>query len=207
MKPPPSGVFYCWKVMVITHFLLCFVKTTLMVQHPWHEVSTGEAPPHRLNAIIEIPKGSRAKYEIDKESGLIKLDRVIYASMYYPLNYGFIPQTLGEDGDPLDIVVLTQVSVVPRCLIDSKVIGVMQMVDRGEADDKIIAVALGDPSVCNYENVDDLPEHLIHELKHFFENYKTLENKKVVVDHFLSREEAYPIIESSFRRYNENFRK
>ncbi len=101
-----------------------------MVQHPWHEVSIGIHPPDQVNAIIEIPRGSRAKYEIGNERGLIKLDRVIYASMYYPLNYGFILQTLGEDHDPLDIVVLTQVSVVPWCLIPSKVIGVMQMAAR-----------------------------------------------------------------------------
>ena len=95
-----------------------------MVQHPWHEVSIGQDPPRVVNAIIEIPKGSRAKYEIDKESGLIKLDRVIYASMYYPLNYGFIPQTLGEDHDPLDILILSQIDVVPLCMVEAKVIGV-----------------------------------------------------------------------------------
>lgn len=178
-----------------------------MVQHPWHEVSTGENPPYNVNAIIEIPKGSRAKYEIDKASGLIKLDRVIYASMYYPLNYGFIPQTLGEDHDPLDIVVLTQVTVVPRCLINAKVIGVMQMIDHGEADDKIIAVAETDQSVSHISDVADLPQHLVLELKHFFENYKTLEDKKVVVDEFLPREEAYRIIENSIRLYNETFRR
>jgi len=178
-----------------------------MVKHPWHEVSIGENPPSHVNAIIEIPKGSRAKYEIDKDSGLIKLDRVIYASMYYPLNYGFIPQTLGEDHDPLDIVVLTQVTVVPRCLIPSKVIGVMQMIDRGEADDKIIAVAEQDPSVSHLNDVKDLPEHLIAELKHFFENYKSLENKVVKVDEFLSRESAEEIIQASIQRYRENFRK
>lgn len=178
-----------------------------MVQHPWHEVSTGIDPPYRVNGIIEIPKGSRAKYEIDKESGLIKLDRVIYASMYYPLNYGFIPQTYGEDHDPLDIVVLTQVTVVPRCLIPSKVIGVMQMIDRGEADDKIIAVAEQDPSVSHINDVKDLPPHIRAELKHFFENYKTLEDKKVVVDEFLSKEEAYRIIEESIKFYKETFKK
>src|SRR5215469_4174096 len=112
----------------------------MSTQHPWHQVSPGENVPAVVNAIIEIPKGSRAKYEIDKDSGLIKLDRVIYSSMFYPLNYGFIPQTLGEDHDPLDVVVLTQVTVVPVCLIPCKVIGVMQMIDHGEADDKIIAV-------------------------------------------------------------------
>lgn len=178
-----------------------------MVQHPWHEVRIGDQVPQRVNAIIEIPKGSRAKYEIDKESGLIKLDRVIYASMYYPLNYGFIPQTLGEDKDPLDIVVLTQVSVVPRCLIPSKVIGVMRMIDRGEADDKIIAVAEQDASVSHIRDVSELPEFFKIELKHFFENYKTLENKKVVVDDFLGAAQAYPIIERSIQYYKETFPK
>ena len=177
-----------------------------MIKHPWHEVSIGKNPPEKVNAIIEIPRGSRAKYEVDKESGLIKLDRVIFASMYYPLNYGFIPQTMGEDHDPLDIVVLTQVSVVPLCLIPSKVIGVMQMVDRGEADDKIIAVAADDPSVSHINDVSDLPEYLRAEVTHFFENYKTLENKKVVIDQFLSKEHAYRIIEESIRYYKENFK-
>jgi inorganic pyrophosphatase len=175
-----------------------------MIQHPWHEVAIGKKPPEFVNALIEIPRGSRAKYEIDKVSGLIKLDRVIYASMYYPLNYGFIPQTLGDDGDPLDIVVLTQVSVVPLCLIPSKVIGVMQMIDRGEADDKIIAVAEQDPSVSHLNDVKDLPDYLRAELKHFFENYKTLENKEVGVDGFLSREKAFEVIEGSIGFYQKS---
>lgn len=178
-----------------------------MIHHPWHEVSVGKNPPAFVNGIIEIPRGSRAKYEIDKESGLIKLDRVIYASMYYPLNYGFIPQTLGEDGDPLDIVVLTQVSVVPLCMIPSKVIGVMQMIDRGENDEKIIAVAEEDPSVSHIGDVKDLPGHLISELRHFFENYKTLENKKVLINDFLSKEDAFSVIQASINAYHISFRK
>lgn len=178
-----------------------------MVKHPWHEVPVGEDPPARVNGIIEIPKGSRAKYEIDKDSGLIKLDRVLYASMYYPLNYGFIPQTLGEDHDPLDIVVLTQVTVVPRCLIPSKVIGVMRMIDRGEADDKIIAVCEEDASVSHIEDVDHLPEFFRIELKHFFENYKVLENKKVIVDEFQSKEKAMEIIAQSIDFYKKTFPK
>lgn len=178
-----------------------------MIAHPWHEVPSGKNPPEFISAIIEIPRGSRAKFEIDKESGLIKLDRVIYASMYYPLNYGFIPQTLGEDGDPLDIVVLTQVSVVPLCLIPSKVIGVMQMIDRGEADEKIIAVAEQDPSVSHIDNVDDLPAHLLSELRHFFENYKTLENKKVVINEFLPKEQAFAVIYASVGNYQKQFKK
>jgi inorganic pyrophosphatase len=178
-----------------------------MVQHPWHEVRTGINPPEYLNGIIEIPRGSRAKYEIDKESGLIKLDRVIYASMYYPLNYGFIPQTLGEDHDPLDIVVLTQVSVVPRCMIPCRVIGVMRMVDRGEADDKIIAVADQDASVSHIKEIGELPDFFRVELKHFFENYKTLENKKVVVDEFLGKEKAFEIVKQSIDLYQKTFPK
>lgn len=178
-----------------------------MVQHPWHELSIGENPPELVNAIIEIPKGSRAKYEIDKESGHIKLDRVIYASMYFPLNYGFIPQTLGEDLDPLDIVVLTQVTVVPLCLIPARVIGVMRMIDRGQADDKIIAVALQDASVSHIQRVEELPEYFKIELKHFFENYKALENKKVVVDEFQSKEKAVEVINESIRFYKQEFKK
>lgn len=175
--------------------------------HPWHDVPAGKDPPELVNGIIEIPRGSRAKFEIDKETGLIKLDRVIYASMYYPLNYGFIPQTLGEDGDPLDIVVLTQVSVVPLCLIPSKVIGVMQMIDRGESDEKIIAVAEHDPSVSHINDMADLPHHLISELRHFFENYKTLENKEVVINEFLPKENAFAVIEDSLELYEKNYRK
>jgi inorganic pyrophosphatase len=177
-----------------------------MVLHPWHEVSIGNSPPEFVNALIEIPRGSKAKYEIDKESGLIKLDRVIYASMFYPLNYGFIPQTLGEDRDPLDIVVLTQVSVVPLCIIPAKVIGVMQMVDRGEADDKIIAVAEQDPSVNNINDIQDIPDYLRAELTHFFENYKTLENKKVVIDQFLNKNKAMEIIKSSIDFYQASYK-
>ena len=179
----------------------------LTVLHPWHGVPPGDAAPRIVNAVIEIPKGSRAKYEIDKASGLIKLDRVIYASMYYPLNYGMIPQTLGEDHDPLDIVVLTQVTVVPRCLISAKVIGVMQMIDHGEADDKIIAVAETDQSVSHINDVKDLPGHLVAELKHFFENYKVLEDKKVVVDEFQSKEKAMEIILQSIDLYKKIFPK
>lgn len=176
-----------------------------MVLHPWHEVSTGKNPPQQLNAIIEIPRGSRAKYEVDKESGLIKLDRVIYASMYYQLNYGFIPQTLGEDNDPLDIVVLTQVSVVPLCIIPCRVIGLMRMVDRGENDDKIIAVAEQDASVNHIQDVHHLPEYFHSELKHFFENYKTLERKSVVVNEFLSADAACNVVRNSMVLYQKTF--
>ncbi len=176
-----------------------------MVAHPWHELSTGKNPPEQLNAVIEIPRGSRAKYEVDKESGLIKLDRVIYASMYYPLNYGFIPRTLGEDKDPLDIVVLTQVSVVPLCIIPCRVIGLMRMIDRGENDDKIIAVAEDDASVNHIHDITHLPPYFNTELKHFFENYKTLENRKVIVNDFLPRAEAFRVVQDSLSLYRQTF--
>ena len=180
-------------------------KFQTMIQHPWHEVSVGENPPEYVNGIIEIPKGSRAKYEIDKASSLVKLDRVLNASMYYPLNYGFIPQTLGEDHDPLDVVVLTSVTVFPGCLVPARVIGVMRMIDRGEADDKIIAVAEQDVTVSHIEDVDHLPLYLREELKHFFENYKTLENKIVVVDEFQSKQKAMEIIEQSITLYKSTY--
>src|SRR6059058_3668735 len=122
------------------------------VLHPWHGVDAGKRAPRFVNAVIEIPQGSRAKYEIDKPSGLLKLDRVIYSSFYYPVNYGFIPQTYGGDKDPLDILVITSLAVQPLTIMDAKVIGVMQMVDSGDADDKIIAVAANDPSLNHYNN-------------------------------------------------------
>jgi inorganic pyrophosphatase len=118
----------------------------ITVSHPWHGVPPGDQAPRIVNAVIEIPQGSRAKYEIDKDSGLLKLDRIIYSSFYYPCNYGFIPQTYGDDKDPLDILVITSQPVQAMCLMQAKVIGVMQMIDSGDADDKIIAVAANDPS-------------------------------------------------------------
>ena len=138
--------------------------------NPWHEVPTGAHAPALVKGIIEIPKGSRAKYELDKETGMLKLDRVIFSAMYYPANYGFIPQTYCDDHDPLDILVLTQITLHPLCLVDAKPIGVMRMLDNGEADDKIIAVAVNDISVSHINNITDLPEHFLRELHNFFED-------------------------------------
>src|SRR3954471_19056134 len=178
----------------------------LTVHHPWHGVSYGEGAPGIINAIIEIPQGSRAKYEIDKESGLLKLDRVIYSSFYYPVNYGFIPQTYGDDKDPLDILVITSLPVQALCLMEAKVMGVMQMVDSGDADDKIIAVAAKDPSVNHYNNLEELPKHFFDELRHFFEEYKKLENKTVKVDEFGDKATALKIIDEAIQFYKDNFR-
>src|SRR6195952_2880039 len=149
----------------------------MTVLHPWHGVSYGPKAPRIVTAVIEISQGSRCKYEIDKESGLLKLDRVIYSSFYYPVNYGFIPQTYGDDKDPLDILVITSLPVQAMTLMEAKVMGVMQMIDGGDADDKIIAVAAKDPSVNHYNNLEELPKHFFEELRHFFEQYKQLDNK------------------------------
>jgi inorganic pyrophosphatase len=177
----------------------------LSIHHPWHGVSPGESAPQVVNAVIEIPQGSRSKYEVDKETGLLKLDRVIYSSFHYPINYGFIPQTLGQDGDPLDILVLCSQSIQPLCLVQATVIGNMQMIDQGTQDDKIIAVAAKDPSVNHIQNMNELPQHFLLELKNYFEQYKVLENKKVEIDNFQNKEAALAIIKEAIEFYKENF--
>jgi inorganic pyrophosphatase len=174
-------------------------------QHPWHDLSPGTRMPEYVNGIIEIPKGSRAKYEVDKASGLIRLDRVLYSSMYYPANYGFIPKSYCGDKDPLDILVLTQVELVPLCLVEARVIGVMRMLDNGDSDDKIIAVAAGDPSVNHIRDIRELPPHFTSELRNFFEEYKRLENRTVVVDEFLDHQAAQDIVREAIDLYAMTF--
>ncbi len=171
--------------------------------NPWHQVSVGKDAPHIVNGIIEIPANTRAKYELDKESGLLKMDRVLYSSMYYPANYGFIPRTFCDDKDPLDIVVLSQIAVVPMCIVSAKVIGVMRMLDGGELDDKIIAVANNDMSVNHMEDISDLPPHFTRELKNFFEDYKKLENKTVEVEEFQNAHIAREIVIQSIKDYED----
>jgi len=181
------------------------MKQISHVVHPWHGVLSGLQAPRVVNAIIEIPQGSRCKYEIDKASGLLKLDRVIYSSFYYPINYGFIPQSYGGDKDPLDILVITTLPVQPLTLMEAKVIGVMQMVDSGEPDDKIIAVAANDPGVNHYNNIEELPRHFFDELRHFFEEYKKLENKSVLVEDFGDKAKALEIISEALEFYRTSF--
>ncbi|HUR64807.1 MAG TPA: inorganic diphosphatase [Chitinophagaceae bacterium] len=178
----------------------------LTVHHPWHGAHYGEKAPGTVNALIEIPQGSRAKYEVDKLTGLLKLDRVIYSSFQYPINYGFIPQTLGQDGDPLDILVLCSQSIQSLCLVEANVIGNMQMMDQGQVDDKIIAVAAKDPSVNHITRMEELPHHFLLELKNFFEQYKVLENKKVEIDNFQDGLIANRIITEAIQRYKEAFK-
>jgi inorganic pyrophosphatase len=185
---------------------LNFIHIT-MHNHPWHSVNPENKGNGIITALIEIPKGTRAKYEIDKESGLLKLDRVLFSSMYYPANYGFIPQSYCGDRDPLDIVVFSQIDFVPMCLVPSKVIGVMRMSDNGDEDDKLIAVAAGDPSVNHIDDISQLPQHFISELRNFFEDYKKLEKKNVIVYEFLNRQEALTILNTSLELYQTTFKK
>jgi inorganic pyrophosphatase len=175
------------------------------VLHPWHGASYGDKAPQVVNGLIEIPQGSKTKYEIDKKTGLLKLDRIIYSSFHYPINYGFIPQTLGKDGDPLDILVLCSESIQPLCLVEANVIGNMQMIDTGVQDDKIIAVAAKDPSVNHITDMSQIPQHFIAVLKNYFEQYKVLENKKVEIDHFQDKETAYQVINEAISYYKTSF--
>lgn len=176
--------------------------------NPWHHVPIGEEAPNTVTSIIEIPKGSKAKYELDKETGMLRLDRVLFASVHYPANYGFIPRTLGDDHDPLDILVLSQIEAQPLCIVNARVIGVMRMLDNGEGDDKILAVAADDVSVKDYDDIGHLPSYFQSELKHFFEEYKALEtNKEVRVEDFQGPEVAYKIIRDAMNLYNNTYSK
>ena len=169
--------------------------------NPWHSIPIGPNAPDIVQAMIEIPKASRSKYELDKETGYLRLDRVLFSSVYYPSNYGFIPRTYCDDNDPLDILVLTQATILPMTILRAKVIGVMRMIDGGEADDKIIAVCPDDMSVSHMNDIEDLPPHSLKELRTFFEDYKNLEHKTVVVDKFQNAAKAKEIVQKSQEDY------
>ncbi len=169
--------------------------------HPWHDVELGNDVPNLVPAVIEVPKGSKTKYELDKKSGLIRVDRVLFSSVHYPANYGFIPRTYCGDHDPLDILVLGQDPVVPLAIMIAKPIGVMKMIDQGEPDDKIIAVHAHDPEYSHYSSIDELPPHRLTEVQRFFEDYKALEKKAVVVEGFLGRDVALLVIQAAVELY------
>lgn len=175
--------------------------------HCWHDVFIGDDAPKAFSAIVEIPKGSKVKYELDKDTGLIRVDRVLYSSVSYPANYGFIPQTLGDDGDPLDVLVLMQEQVLPLSILRAKPIGVMMMLDEGQGDEKIICVAQDDPEYSGYDHIKELPNHRLDELRTFFEDYKKLERKETRVEEILGNYEAIKVVEQSMALYTERFGK
>ena len=170
--------------------------------NPWHDIQVTN--PKKVPALIEIPAGSKTKFELDKATGLLKVDRVLFGSVHYPHNYGFIPRTYCGDKDPLDIFVLGQAIVYPLSIMQAKPIGYMKMLDQGEMDDKIIAVHSDDPTVNHYEDISQLPPHLFLEIKNFFEIYKLLENKQIAVDAFHGREAALQVIEDAIELYKKN---
>ncbi|WP_437188412.1 inorganic diphosphatase [Planctomicrobium sp. SH668] len=170
--------------------------------HCWHDVTPGELLPREFTAVIEIPMGSSVKYELDKKTGLLKVDRVLYSAVYYPANYGFIPQTYAEDDDPLDVLVMCQEPVAPLTLVEARVIGLMTMVDGGKKDHKILAVAKYDPEYNDCEQFDELPAHRLSMVRRFFQDYKMLEGKTVEVDEFQPVSAAIPIIESALEAYS-----
>jgi len=175
--------------------------------HAWHDVSPGNDLPRDFQAVIEIPLGSNVKYELDKATGLLKVDRIIHSAVFYPANYGFIPQTYAEDNDPLDVLVLCQEPVQPLALIQARAIGLMTMIDSGASDDKVIAVATNDPEFSGYVEARDLPSHRMLVVKRFFQDYKQLEGKAVEVDEIRPASEAYPIILDALHHYSEQRRK
>ncbi|MBQ9964298.1 MAG: inorganic diphosphatase [Clostridia bacterium] len=167
----------------------------------WHDISESRIKPHDFTAVIEIPKGGKNKYEMDKETGLLKLDRVLYTATHYPANYGFIPRTFADDGDPLDVLVMCQESIVPMTLVQCYPIGVVKMVDGDDIDEKIIAVPFRDPSLSCYHDISELPKHTFDEIQHFFTVYKSLESKSTAVKEALGHEEALRIITHCIEEY------
>ena len=174
--------------------------------HAWHDVTPGLSLPSRVHHGDRNPSGSSVKYELDKTTGLLRLDRILYSAVYYPANYGFIPQTLAEDDDPLDVLVLCQEAVDPLTLVNARTIGLMTMIDSGKKDHKIIAVAMDDPEYNGFSQTSELPQHRLQMLRRFFQDYKMLEGKAVEVDDFQPAQFAVPIIEDALQRYSEQRR-
>ena len=173
----------------------------------WHDIDPKVITNTDFSAVIEISKGSSCKYELDKHTGLLRLDRVLYTSTHYPANYGFIPRTFADDGDPLDVLVLCDQEILPMTLVRVYPIGVMRMIDNGALDDKIIAIPFSDPTYHNVTSIQQLPEHVFKEIMHFFTVYKQLENKQTAVKELFDADEAKKIIAKSMAAYNEKYAK
>ncbi|MCL2540791.1 MAG: inorganic diphosphatase [Firmicutes bacterium] len=173
----------------------------------WHDLDPQRITVDEFDAFLEISKGSKVKYELDKDTGMLTLDRILHASMVYPAAYGFIPRTIGDDGDPLDVVVLCSETLVPNCLVRARPIGMITMIDGGLMDEKIIAVATADPFYNKFNDCSDLPAHYFSEMMHFFMHYKDLENKEVKVKALSSKMEMRQVIKNSIENYNKQFEK
>ncbi len=173
----------------------------------WHDVSPERIKPDDFLCVVEIPKGSRKKYELDKETGYIILDRVLYTATHYPANYGFIPRTYGDDNDPLDVLLICAEDLEPLTLVRAYPIGVIAMVDNGSRDEKIIAIPYNDPNYNMYKSINELPRHLFDEMRHFFTVYKNLEDKETAVDEVADADVAIKVIDEAINRYNEVFYK
>jgi inorganic pyrophosphatase len=171
--------------------------------HPWHDVPVGPDAPEVFQAIIEIPQGCKVKYELDKDTGMLRVDRMLYSSVVYPANYGFIPRSYADDNDPLDVLVLAQEAVDPLSILRARPIGMMSMVDDEQEDAKIICIHIDDPAFNTYWHIKDLPEHRLRELKRFFQDYKALEDKSVRVQDFFGPERARRVITESTEMYDE----
>ena len=173
--------------------------------HPWHDIPVGSKPPECVNACIEIPTNERNKYELDKELGIFRLDRVLYSAVHYPGDYGFIPRTLGDDGDPLDILVLSTIPFFTGCLVEARPIGVFNLLDKGKGDEKVLAVPVGDPYADEMRDLDDVPGHYLKEIEHFFTVYKDLEGTRTEPRGFQDAEAARGLIQRAMSLYLERF--
>lgn len=171
----------------------------------WHDINPARITAEDFVAVVEISKGSKKKYELDKETGFIILDRILHTSTHYPANYGFIPRTYGDDKDPLDVLILCSEAIEPLSLVRCYPVGVMRMIDNGMNDEKIIAIPFNDPSYNSYSSIDELPAHIFNEMKHFFNVYKELENKQTAVKEFGGPQEAIEVIRYSIKNYEEKF--
>ncbi|HEX5385914.1 MAG TPA: inorganic diphosphatase [Gemmatimonadales bacterium] len=173
--------------------------------HPWHDIPTGRAPPEQVTAVIEIPTNERNKYELDKELGVFRLDRVLFSAVQYPGDYGFLPRTLADDGDPLDILVLMTIPVFTGCLVEARPVGLFHLVDRGIADEKVLAVPLGDPYSEGINDLADVPPHYLREVEHFFRVYKDLEGTRTVTRGFEDAAAARAAIVRAMQAYAARF--
>lgn len=171
----------------------------------WHDINPNRITPDNFVCVIEISKGSKKKYELDKETGFIMLDRILHSAVHYPANYGFIPRTYGDDKDPLDVLVICSEVIEPLTLVEAYPIGIMYMIDGGERDEKVIAIPKSDPMYNMYKDISELPQHIFDEIKHFFVTYKDLENKKTSVEKFGDANEAKKVILDCIKNYNEKF--